>query len=154
MDCPHCGYDVHGLRRPTCPECGSEFDPGALGKDRDPAISRSVVWFSAVSVGWPFVIQAWAHFMLVAARVQLGRWPHRWGMDDPEGIPFVNIMLGVLAAMYLVTVPLMIAGVVGLLSGAVYRRRLTLWLIAAVIASWAAAWLIGDRAEAWVWIMD
>ena len=25
--CRHCGYDLHGLPEPRCPECGNVFDP-------------------------------------------------------------------------------------------------------------------------------
>jgi hypothetical protein len=25
--CGECGYDLHGLREPRCPECGTPFDP-------------------------------------------------------------------------------------------------------------------------------
>ena len=27
LPCPHCGYNVRGLSRPRCPECGLDFDP-------------------------------------------------------------------------------------------------------------------------------
>lgn len=28
--CSHCGYNLHGLREPRCPECGTLFDPSFL----------------------------------------------------------------------------------------------------------------------------
>ncbi len=33
--CSNCGYDLHALRDPRCPECGREFDP-----DVRPVVSR------------------------------------------------------------------------------------------------------------------
>jgi hypothetical protein len=27
LTCPHCGYNLTGLVKPICPECGGEFDP-------------------------------------------------------------------------------------------------------------------------------
>ncbi len=30
--CKHCGYDLHGLPEPRCPECGNAFDPHERGR--------------------------------------------------------------------------------------------------------------------------
>ncbi len=30
LKCPNCGYDLTGLIRPECPECGEPFDPVEL----------------------------------------------------------------------------------------------------------------------------
>lgn len=41
--CLHCGYDLRGLDRNRCPECGEEFDPEANLRPRLPWARRSVV---------------------------------------------------------------------------------------------------------------
>ena len=36
--CTNCGYDIHGLPEPRCPECGQPFDPYQFsGKQRSDA---------------------------------------------------------------------------------------------------------------------
>ena len=35
--CPPCGYNLTGLSEPRCPECGTEFDPEAVGSVAKPA---------------------------------------------------------------------------------------------------------------------
>lgn len=67
-DCPGCGYDLHGVGRPRCPECGRELDVLMLAGGR-----RAWQW-GTVSAG-PALIAA----NLVLALVILGSAMSRQG---------------------------------------------------------------------------
>jgi hypothetical protein len=114
----------------------------------------AVGWW--VAIAWPWIIHGLAHVALLVARVSLGRWPHRFGMDDPKGIPAVMVVLGPAGIMMLLW-PVSLVGVLVLSlarRGGVWR---VLGRLGVGFAVWSAAfvairWL--DVAQVWVWIMD
>lgn len=40
--CPACGYNLHALTEPRCPECGRPFTPDEAGLESPPAIEQSL----------------------------------------------------------------------------------------------------------------
>lgn len=104
MRCPGCEYDLEGCprweagdgERVTCPECGAVVDPAAApaGSGRE-STARMLFWIAGVLALTPLAAHAMAHLALIVARVELGRWPHRMGRDDPKGIdaaePFMSL---------------------------------------------------------------
>lgn len=40
LPCPHCGYNLHGITSPRCPECGRDIDYGTLALPRIPWENR------------------------------------------------------------------------------------------------------------------
>src|SRR5262245_2381175 len=88
-----------------------------------------------VLAAWPVIWVGMVHLCLVGARLQWGRWPHRWGMDDPKGLT------GAAGALYDVTVvgaligiPLAAAVALVVVVGLAAGRR---WIAAGVIAATA-----------------
>jgi hypothetical protein len=158
MECLTCRYDLSGVPAGPCPECGQKFDP----RDRatyGPILSRRLprrwlFWVCPIAAAAPLWVHAWLHLMLIVARLELGRWPHRGGADDPSCIPWVNAMhalgwLGILASPVLI--PLGVAGLAFLF---VYEPVRALVLAGIVGLCWAATFLLGDPAQVWVWFMD
>lgn len=146
MYCRGCGYSLIGLGARACPECGLGFDPADPGSYEVcwPPIwmsrtERATLWILA---GWPMLSVAWLHLTLVVARLVLGRWPGRGGMDDPLGIPVVRSMYFVGAAI-LILIPgtllvlLVLVGRAALSQNLRVRKTLpTFWLPALL-------WLLG-----------
>ena len=94
------------------------------------------------------------HFMLVVARLVLGRWPHRMGRDDPKYIEIVGGMLWI-GSIALMAMPLMVLwGVVGLMMFLMHNRRAGLCRIGFVLLAWTVMVLMGDRAQVGVLFMD
>lgn len=157
--CKRCQYDLAGLAAGPCPECEQPFDPSdAATFDRIPhgeGVRQSLtkVWIAAAI--WPWVVNALAHVLLLVARLELGRWPHRFGMDDPKSIPWVRLLVYPLTLTFLFLWP---SGVVLCLCSCLVRGR---WqrVASLVLISWTI-WLTGyimmnlDPAQVWVWIMD
>ena len=103
---------------------------------------------------WPLLLDAYVHALLLVARLELGRWPHRMGADDPKGIPLVSTLcIPAWTAMYLS--PLLFgASLIILLRIALFNGRLAVALLPLVPAGLVLPFLIGDPARAWVWFMD
>lgn len=115
MKCLECQYDLSAITSSKCPECGRAFDkqdpmsvdlqqPGRFGKLVDRFVYSIFAAASTCALLHIFV----GYVALVAARIDLGRWPHRMGRDDPKFISgFVSamqlgwIILGLLAAVLL-----------------------------------------------------
>jgi hypothetical protein len=92
--------------------------------------------------------------MLLAARVQLGRWPCRLGPDDPKDIPVVGEM-HMVAVVGLLAMPfLVLAGVAGLLFILWHDPIRGLALIALIALLWLGLWALGDPTQVWVWFLD
>lgn len=49
LKCRHCGYDVTGLKSPTCPECGGRLAEDRRARDRE--VSREVVRWAYLRPG-------------------------------------------------------------------------------------------------------
>ena len=162
MYCRTCRYDLRGLDAVTCPECGAAFDP------RDPETyfktrheRPASFWFALVCLlgcAGPFIELGLIHLALVAARVSLGRWPQRFGMDDPKDLTGIGAAAYYLASLGFFLVPMSLAFVlVGVTMYAVrgHARRGVMFIVVAAV-SWAAAIVIArmDPARAMVWFMD
>ena len=156
MFCSGCGYALSGLAHHACPECGREFnsrDPATYSATPGPRASSSRKIINVSAVAWPCVVQLLALGLLVIARLELGRWPHRLGMDDPKGIPVVSSLMVVVWGAALL-MPVSFVATLALVINALFRRS---WRTAAAIA---ATWLSGvallysDVAHAWTWFMD
>lgn len=102
MKCLDCQYDLSAITSNKCPECGRVFDkhdpmtfdarePGWLGKIVDRFVFSIFAAASSCALLHIFV----GYVALIAARFDLGRWPHRMGRDDPK---FIN---GFVSAMHL-----------------------------------------------------
>ena len=46
--CPRCGYSLHGLPEPRCPECGGAFDPVLLGSPKPEESALRPIWWAPV----------------------------------------------------------------------------------------------------------
>ena len=164
MYCLGCEYELTGLEGSCCPECGRRFnadDPATfLSERRSRRCDRRARLFELALIATsttPLVANLMAHAALVAARVSLGRWPHRFGMDDPKGVDGIGLFYG-LAMLALLASP--VAALVGLLMAsllAVDRAWLRLvrgGLIAAGLWGMGFALARGDPAQVWVWLFD
>lgn len=58
LNCPTCGYNLTGLRRDVCPECGQPFDRLSLAKKPWPVSRRQVLWrlVMAPSLWWLAIV--------------------------------------------------------------------------------------------------
>lgn len=158
MLCLGCGYSLQGLDRNSCPECARAFDPS------DPTtfdVKSSSIWRRhalLVLLAPPWIAVIGGHSALVMARLQLGRWPHRDGLDDPKYIPGVMYFGWVWFAGLVLTFPCLVATVVAVFGprprySLCASRELSVLLIG---IAWAAALILlfADFARVGVWLLD
>lgn len=102
MKCLECQYDLSAITSNKCPECGRAFDRGDsdsyFGKKHVSKRLRQDKTANVAMLG--SVIASAAHTSLVyaallIARLKLGRWPNRYGMDDPKDISWTTYGLQV-----------------------------------------------------------
>jgi hypothetical protein len=162
--CRGCNYPLDGLpciacNRPgACPECGTEFDPGdsetynSSRGDIHAARGRRILkWVCAAT---PLAGAALCLLTLVVARLQLGRWPHRGGMDDPKSIPFVPGMMA-LSCLWILWVP--VSGVIVVrMALRDYHNGRPLWPGAVTLALWCLGLLLllADPGDTFTWFAD
>lgn len=160
MKCRDCGYSLVGLDARVCPECSAAFDPAnpltmaPTGRER---IWYRPEFYALVSAAVPWTLLLSLYGMLVTARIVLGRWPNRMGMDDPKEIPGLLPFVVVAWMTFLTLMPSAFATMIAAIVIAAKRGigpglKWSLWLI----ASWVIAWTIlrQDPARVFVWFMD
>jgi len=73
--CPSCGYNLRGLKRPACPECGAGLTLRV--NLTDPRLASFIGGVIALSVGAGFHGLVFAYFMFQLARGRV------WGSEMP-----------------------------------------------------------------------
>jgi hypothetical protein len=161
--CKACEYDLAGLGAGPCPECGRVFDPAEArtfnSRPRRERDARAFAIGAVCIAGLAWVPVVLIHVCLVVARLRLGRWPHRMGLDDPK-----EMLAGVLEGLYLTAgwsilligvailgTPVMLA-LVGVSRG--WRLLLVVGPLTLVIIAGAIALGRWDPAQAVTWFMD
>ena len=154
--CKRCAYELAGLAEGACPECGRTFsphDPTSFNDERHPRLSKGLKTALVLGAGWPLIVQGLGACALVIARMSLGHWPHRFGMDDPKGIPFLSPLMAALTLACLLLPVSFIASAILVVNALASRA----WGWAVVISG---VWLIGiailrmDFGDIWAWLMD
>jgi hypothetical protein len=158
MFCKNCLYALRGLPAGPCPECATPFDPSQPATYSQtprrlvPALIHLEVAAFAVAGAFPILV----HALFVLARLTLGHWPHRLGMNDPKSMPIVKWFHLPVA----LTIPLSFVGaallVLVLLAAGVKGRWIACLRILTFLGFAAAAWYIAiiDPAQAVKWFMD
>lgn len=111
----------------------------------------------------PLTANAFAMAALLTARISLGRWPDRGGMDDPGHVPWVDPVSYPAYLLVLMTIPAgIVMSVISLILLArsdsprkplIARREMPVMIALAL-------WLMGvaltrtDPAEVWQWLWD
>lgn len=107
MKCLGCQYDLSAITSDKCPECGRSFDKRdpmtfdaretrPLGRLIDRAILSVLATFCCCAI----LHIVTGYIALVAARIDLGRWPHRMGRDDPK---YINWFVSTLHLTWFIT---------------------------------------------------
>jgi hypothetical protein len=105
----------------------------------------------------PVLANVFGFLALLIARVSLGRWPHRGGMDDPKNVPGVD-PVGIIALLLVIaSLPAFVMGIIfliGLMTHQAWQRAmkagaiaLVLWVTGFILARW-------DPAGVWMWLFD
>lgn len=157
--CPRCR---HGLvpSMVRCSECGTDRAAFA-GLIRHGRRDRRIARLAVACAAWPWVLEAMLLVLLCIARLELGRWPHRMGMDDPKGIEVVGLFMAPVY-LWMMAMPLMALATVLLLAMLGVRRGLgpRIGRVWPLVVLAAGMWVVGfvlvrwDPAEALVWFMD
>jgi hypothetical protein len=159
--CTKCAYSLAGLIAGQCPECGRKFDPGrpsTFFTTPHGGIDRTLWRTALIPILLPWAPVLLSHVSLLLARIELGRWPHRYGMDDPKGITSLAFLGGPLIlsiAAGMVFAPCAALTLVGWSIGK-GRVRIAAHILLACTVSYAGALLFNrwDPADVWVWIAD
>lgn len=161
MYCLGCSYELRGLEGRVCPECGRGFDPGdratfrpherQLGVER--CLEGALIGVSASML----LANVGVHVMLIAARVSLGRWPHRGGADDPKGIAGIGVLYVLIAILLNAAIFAVFPAVTLAIALAVHRawgrlKRSVLLGLVLWLSGFALWWW--DPAQAWYWYHD
>lgn len=92
--CPACGYTLGEGPIAHCPECGAattSFPDIARHKHQSRiTLIEKCLYVCAAA---PLMFYAALVGLLCIARFSLGRWPNRYGMDDPKYIPLVRELM-------------------------------------------------------------
>lgn len=164
MYCLGCDYDLSGLAAGPCPECGRRFDPADVSSIGDePGAGRRGRWAKRLEIGVvaagavPLVAGVFAHATLALARVSLGHWPSRAFWDNATSTGLMDVMGGVSAILWLLSIPALFVMLIKIpiLAGHGAPRRLARGAVIGV-GMWALgfALILWDPARAWVWIFD
>ena len=167
LTCPHCGYDMKGLKTPVCPECGKHVSRAAakdVGKARKEAaqvrmmyVLPSVMFVAGVGVSAMILGASGredmipAHLVILTAKIVIAFTVYflcgiAWiGFDAPLHVQAVRIA-GVVAVTYVL---LMLIKVSPLGRGGFY-----LWGVYAIVGA-IYAWLLAtmldiDLEDAWL----
>ena len=172
MNCLDCEYDLRGLPAGSCPECGRAFDPldpssFRPGNSRSPRLPMHLALLIVIASSLvPVLHVVSGHLALVAARLSLGHWPHRFGRDDPK---YIGGGVGFLHSVWMILTVLLIPAIVAWLvfaAAAMFPRRdvdgeseLSLFrkpIVAITFFTWIAAIpiIFLDPAKVGVWMFD
>lgn len=159
VNCAKCDYDLSGLEEPIrCPECGA--------RDRRPA--PDAAWWrrleraGLIAALFPLLLPVVLHVMLLLARMELGRWPHRFGRDDPKFIPVVGQLHSLVIILTLLLPIALLVGVVfipGLYVRAMIQRTsygppTRAFLLSLVAWGLLVVLVRFDPADVIVWFLD
>jgi hypothetical protein len=165
MYCLTCQYDLQGLARRRCPECGNTFDPTdpetfAYAPRRPRRMSFRLL---AVLLFYPIMPLTLIYATWLAAGITLGHAP-RPSLDDPgalAGAPSVMHSVSQVALLGMATyVPLIPTLLIGyLLFGRDKYRSLRTLILLATYALLLGAWIIALRSSTliktiMIWFMD
>jgi hypothetical protein len=162
MFCQHCQYNLHGLTRYRCPECGREFDPDdpATFDPKPTSCAHWPLWLVAAGAAYPWLAVCGLATTWLTACVVLGR-PPRPSADDPLEIGTVVSIVYYFTALSCMTAPfalmLTAVGLVAIARTWPYpRRHPTVLAFAGTVISWFLAFvtLTGRLHEVGVWFMD
>jgi hypothetical protein len=155
VDCAACGYDLYGLDRDSCPECGKEFDAAALLEGALPLTTKRKVLITIAVLSYavaalPSGMLLGIYLSFALASFHLGRIPS-YGNPDPRTLP--NWVMGSSSLMCpgMALVPAVTALVAWCL-----RRSLPgmMWIAPVVLAVLAWTLLWADPLGALNWWAD
>ncbi len=164
MYCRGCLYPLEGLEDERCPECGRGFvrlNPVTYLSETE-LLRRRVRWRwmarGMVLLGaTPLVANVRGFGALLLARWSLGRWPARFGADEPGDVPWAGVLAFPALLLAIVSVPALIFWL-GLGAVFVGERAWKMFLRGGL--GGLVLWLIGfglmryDPAQVWVWLWD
>lgn len=158
MYCLGCRYWLAGLSAGKCPECGRDFDPGNPSSfSASPRRSIGYVWWLALMAAWPVLADGMVYVCFLIARLSLGRWPSRGGMDDPKTIAGLELPLALVGIMIFFSLPFV---ALALIFGWVLVRRhgvgiaLMLSALACVSVALLFAMVHWDPGLVHMWLLD
>lgn len=128
--CPHCSYDVRGLPRAVCPECGQAFDPTAVKRVRP---VRQVIGYCAA-----LITMASAYYVVQQSHEWL--WMYIENIGSWCGTPRMSA-----SAALGMTVPIKIslpAATVGITFWAKCGSLLAVTATFAAVAGWGACYVL------------
>ena len=175
--CPACGYTVGDGAIERCPECGAATASFAsIIAQRKETGRRRLRWCVYACASWPLICGIAVNGLMCLARLALGRWPQRFGMDDPKGIPVVQELSTPVLLMFILIPVTAVAGLVlwVTLMYVTFRRpdlsatspsglgapgrshERALWSAAIGISLWIGGIVLlrTDPTEAFMWLLD
>lgn len=164
MYCLRCAYKLEGLEEHRCPECGLVFDPddaqtfdAVLGHRSRDHLAKWFEWTMIATAAMPVIANIFAYVKLFGARIWLGYWPHRTGVDDPSSIQGIRLLSTCSQYLVLLSLPATVCAVmcgVALLACRAWKRAARGWLIALVLWTSGSAMFHYDPHWVWSWIFD
>jgi rRNA maturation protein Nop10 len=164
MYCFGCGYELTALVEERCPECGRAFDasdPSTFASSinmagRDRRAKRIEIGLIAVALV-PLIANAFAYTALMIARISMGRWPYRYGRDDPSDIAGAGLFGLCAILLVIATLPALIAGLlfaITLMTHEAWTRLVRSGILGGALWSFGFALTRWDPAEVWIWLWD